>query len=366
MKRVVVAFAVLLGVLAAVRSAEARGPYGSISVGNWQGGAFTNDQNGAFSHCGATAVYQSGIIFLVMIDGAPSWSLGFAHDSWSLSVGQHFPIALTFDGGPPVNVRGIAISNKLVRVPMPDTSALINQFRKAKSMTAYAQGQLFQFNLDQTAQLLPALANCVAKVKQFGIANAGEFAVPAAPKQAAASPAGGSMRPGPQAGPADMQIEAVELASNFILKTSLRNPHVLSRGETPATLAASGAAWRSDEAAGFVRIIPPREGMKGIDVTTAVVAGDAKDCGGKFASGRMSELVDSEVVFRGFSSCEDSAGARISQYFLVSRKKGGFVLFSVLSNMKTEEARTIAKDERLADFRKAAWVVVNPTEGAKP
>jgi hypothetical protein len=366
MKRCVAVMAVLLSVLAAVRSAEARGPYGSISVGNWKGGAFTSDQTGEFSHCGATAVYQSGIIFVVMIDGAPSWSLGFAHDSWSLSGGQPFPIALTFDGGPAVNVQGIALSSKLVRVPMPDNSSLINQFRKARSMTAYAQGQLFQFNLDQTAQLLPTLINCVAKVKQYGIAKAGDFSVPAVPKQAAASPAGGSLKPGPQTGPADMQIEAVELASNFILKTSLRNPHVLSRSETPSAIAASGAAWRSDEAAGFVRIIPPREGMKGIDVTAAVVAGDAKDCGGKFASGRMSELVDSDVVFRGFSSCEDSAGARISQYFLVSRKKGGFVLFSVVSNMKTEEARTVARDERLADFRKAAWVVVNPADSAKP
>lgn len=96
-----------------------------------------------------------------------------------------------------------------------------------------------------------------------------------------------------------------------------------------------------------------------MSAAAAVVAGDAKDCGGKFASGRTSELVDSDVVFPGCSSCEDSAGARISQYFLVSRKKGGFVLFSVVSNMKTEEARTVAKDERLADFRKAAWVVVN-------
>jgi len=367
MKRCVFVVALLLSMFAGVRFAEARGPYGSISVGNWKGGAFTNDQTGAFSHCGATAIYQSGIIFLVMVDGTPSWSLGFAHDSWSLSGGQSFPIALTFDGGRAVNVRGIALSNKLVRVPMPDNSSLINQFRKAKSMTAYAQGQLFQFNLDQTAQLLPTLVNCVARIKQYGIANAGDFSLPAAPKQAVASPApGGSLKPGPQTGPADIQIEAVELASNFILRTSLRNPHVLSRSETPAAIAASGAAWRSDEAAGFVRIIPPREGMKGIDVTAAVVAGDARECGGKFASGRMSELVDSDVVFRGFSSCEDSGGARISQYFLVSRKRGGFVLFSVVSNMKTEEARTVAKDERLADFRKAAWVVVNPAEGAKP
>jgi hypothetical protein len=34
-------------------------------------------------------------------------------------------------------------------------------------------------------------------------------------------------------------------------------------------------------------------------------------------------------------------------------------LFFVLSNMKTEEAKTVAKDERLADFRKAALVVVD-------
>ena len=217
MKRFAVVVTILLALLGG-GPADARGPYGTINVGNWQGGAFTNDQTGAFSHCGATAAYSSGIIFLVMIDGVPSWSLGFAHDSWTLSAGQAFPIALTFDGGPAVNVHGVAISNKLVRVPMPDTSALIKQFRKAKSMSAYAQGQLYQFNLDQTARLLPTLVNCVAKVKQQGVANAGDFSLPLAPKQAAAAPppVGGSLAPGPQTGPADMQIEAIELASNFI------------------------------------------------------------------------------------------------------------------------------------------------------
>ena len=57
----------------------------------------------------------------VMIDGKPSWSLGFAHDSWTLASGKAFPIQLTFDGQAPVNVHGIAISDKLLRVPMPDT-----------------------------------------------------------------------------------------------------------------------------------------------------------------------------------------------------------------------------------------------------
>ena len=290
--------------------------------------------------------------------------MGFQHPKWSLATNQSFPIAVTFDGQRPVYVQGVVVGESLVRVPMPTNSALIAQFRKAKTMTAFTQGQLFQFKLDQTAALLPALANCVAVVKQQDIANAGDFSVKLAAKPAAvaaAPPAGGSLRadPPPQNASPDMQIEAIELASNFILRTTLRNPRVLSRAETPIAVASSGAAWRSDEALGFVRIIPPNGNMKGLDVATAVVTNDSRDCKGKFASGRTSDLVDSDVVFRGFSTCDDSGGARVSQYFIVSQRKGGFVLFSVVSNMKTEEAKTVTKEERLADFRKAALVVVN-------
>jgi hypothetical protein len=353
----------LLSMLFSIVAAEARGPYGSINVGNWKGGAYTNDQTGAFSHCVAGAGYDSGIYFMVLIDQSSTWSLGFQHPKWSFTNNQQFPIALTFDGQSPFYVQGVAISESLVRVPMPTDSALIGQFRKAKAMTAFTQGQLFQFKLDQTAQLLPTSANCVAVVKQQGIANAGDFSVKSAAKPAAVAatpPAGGSLKPSaPQNVSPEMQIEAIELASNFIIKTTLRNPRVLSRAETPIGVASHGAAWKSDEAVGFVRIVPPMDGIKGLDVASAVVAIDAQDCKGKFASSRTSELVDSDVVFRGFSSCEDSGGARLSQYFIVSRKKGGFVVFSVVSSMKTEEAKTVAREERLADFRKAAWVVVN-------
>ena len=358
--RVVVA--ALLSSLIALSAAEARGPYGSINVGNWKGGAYTNDQSGEFSHCAAGVGYDSGIYFMVTVDLGGGWSLGLHNPKWTLTKNQDFQIVLTFDGQRPFNVQGAALSENLIRVPMPVDSTLIAQFRKAKGMTAFTQGQLFQFKLDQTGVLLPTLANCVAVVKQQGIANAGDFSVKLAPKVAAAAPVpvGGSLKPdSPQNLSSEMQIEAIELASNFILRTTLHNPRVLSRAETPIAVASTGAAWRSDEAVGFVRIVPPKEGIKGLDVASAVVAVDAKDCKAKFASGRTSELVDSDVVFRGFSSCDDSDGARISQYFIVSRKKGGFVLFSVVSNMKTEEAKTVAKEERLADFRKAALVVVD-------
>jgi S1-C subfamily serine protease len=225
MKRCVVVLAALLSMLAAVSSVEARGPYGTISVGNWKGGAFTNDQTGEFSHCGATAMYQNGIYFVVMIDGTPSWSLGFAHEGWTLSSGKAFPLQLTFDGQGPFNVHGIAITDKLLRVPMPDNSNLIAQFRKAKSMSAYAQGQLLQFNLDQTAQLLPTLANCVARVKQFGVANAGDFSVPKPAARVAA--AGPEPAAAPEAKPGKLSDQS---GTGFVVSASghlVTNHHVI-------------------------------------------------------------------------------------------------------------------------------------------
>jgi hypothetical protein len=110
----------LLATVLSVAAAEARGPYGSINVGNWKGGAFTSDQSGAFSHCVAGATYDSGIYFMVMIDQGGGWSLGFQHPKWSFANNQTFPIALTFDGQPAVYVDGVAVGQSLVRVPMPN------------------------------------------------------------------------------------------------------------------------------------------------------------------------------------------------------------------------------------------------------
>ena len=97
-------------------------------------------------------------------------------------------------------------------------------------------------------------------------------------------------------------------------------------------------------------------------MASAIVANDAKDCKGKFASARNSELVDSDVVFRGMSSCEDSERASISQYFILPRKKGGFVLFSVVANLRAEEARKPAargKEQGFQESRAGGGTVRN-------
>ncbi|MGO4716651.1 hypothetical protein [Bradyrhizobium sp. 2TAF24] len=356
---------VLAAFMSAAMPASAGGPYGSIRVAGWSGGGYTDDNNGQFTGCIVTASYKSGISVVIMVTQNLAWRLGFGNEAWQLNPGGQFPIVLTFDGRQPFNVTGRIIGRSLVSVDMPDNSALITQFRGARTMSAFAEGNLFQFSLNGTAQVLPALVRCVKTINDGGLAAATNFSAPQPkPAVAAAAPpprVGSSLRPdaGGASSP-ELQIEALELASNFIMKASLKNAKVLSRAETPVALASNGAAWRADDALGFVRIIPAQDGIKGLDVASAIVAGDAKDCKGKFASARNSELVDSDVVFRGMSSCEDSERVAVSEYFILPRKRGGFVMFSVVAGAKLGEFKPTERETKNTDFRKAALVAVGP------
>jgi hypothetical protein len=132
----------------------------------------------SFSNCIASASYKSGIIFAVLVSHDLKWSLAFTSAAWTLTQSQKFPIVLSFDGRNAFNVVAVAMSADTVIVPMPVESSLIKSFRAAKTMSAFAQGSLFQFNLDGTAILLPALVTCVKTINANGISAAGDFTAP--------------------------------------------------------------------------------------------------------------------------------------------------------------------------------------------
>ena len=360
---------IILGLMLCNGSAIAAGPYNVFKIGNWAGGSYTNDTSKQFSHCSASTSYNSGISFFVAVTRNMAWNLGFAHSQWNLNQGHTFPIDLTFDSREKFHVFGTVVTPSFVIVGMPDNSDLIRAFRHANLMTALANNNLFGFNLKSTSQLLPALVECVhAEIGKPKVAANPSQRYPPSPAPSVATIAQPSNPPPSPDNAYDLHQEAVELATNFILSSQLQSPKILARDQTPADLISFGAAWKSGDGHGAVKIVPEQANLKGLDVAAAVVAAGAKDCGGKFASGRNSELVDSDVVFRGFSSCEDSSGVRLSQYFIVPRKKGGFVIFSVLASAGTdsvagsthESSPALLKDEKLALFRKAALTAESP------
>ena len=327
------ASALALAILAG--PAVAAGPSSPFQIGAWRAGGYTNDQTGAFSHCAAAVSYKSNITMLVVVSRAMAWSLGFAHPQWSLSKGDRIPIQLKFDGGAPYDETGVVLSSSppLVEVPMPDNSKLINSFRHAALMTAVARGQNFAFSLKDTSQLLPALVNCV---RTAVLAENNKSETPKPPSAAADANA----------------IEEMQLATNFLLSARLANAHVISRAEAPATLASLGTTWKADNAAGAVKIYPAKAGQTGLQFASDLIYGDAQACQGKFASARSSELIDSDVVLRAVTSCEDSQGERALQYFITPWHKSSFAVFAVMGAPRAgSEAASEAQESA---FTKAA------------
>jgi hypothetical protein len=89
---------------------------------------------------------------------------------------ETYPVQVAFDGQAPIQLLASADSEALVTAFLP-SDAVLEQFKKSHIMVAILGGQTYQFGLSSTGQLLPVIANCVAKVKTSGIANAGDFSV---------------------------------------------------------------------------------------------------------------------------------------------------------------------------------------------
>jgi S1-C subfamily serine protease len=175
-------------------SAFANGPYGSIKVGEWSGGAYTDDKSGAFTHCAAGGSYRSGIYVMLSHAVDNSWALGFGNEEFHLPTGETFPIDVTFDGKNRFHLFGIALSPALESAVLPNN--VLTQFRKSHTMLVEARGLTTQFALPSTDQLASTISNCVAKVKANGISNVGDFSI-AVVKPVVQSPVSSTSAPDP-------------------------------------------------------------------------------------------------------------------------------------------------------------------------
>lgn len=169
-------------------SANAAGPFGSVNVGNWIGGAFSNDQTGAFSHCAATTPYANGVILVVSQNAAGTWSLAFASPNYHFNKGENAAIDVTFDGQEQARLYATAYQSNMLTAIMPLN--VVRTFQKASLMVATAGRAVLNFDLTSTGPVIAALANCVTKVKADGLDKAGDFTKGAAKPAATADKQG--------------------------------------------------------------------------------------------------------------------------------------------------------------------------------
>jgi S1-C subfamily serine protease len=205
--------------------AGAAGPYGTIHVGAWAGGAYTDDASGNFSHCAAVTAYANGVSLVVSQTATGAWLLGFASPSFRFNKGQAATVDVTFDGQSQARLFATANSAEMVSAIMPPNVA--RDFRKSSLMVAVARGAPVQFNLTSTGPLMSALANCVTRIKAEGINSAGDFA---ASKPVTAKPANASEAPNSAPGNSKPARAGTQTGTGFVISANghiVTNHHVI-------------------------------------------------------------------------------------------------------------------------------------------
>ena len=219
------------------------GPFGTIKVGAWSGGAYTNDKTNAFSHCAASTGYANGYLLLFGQNADGGWLIGFANPKAKVAVGATIPIDVTFDGQQQFHLFATSLSTDFVVAVLP--SAAVEQLRRARLMVAVTRAGTTPFDLKSTGQLMPVIANCVVKMKSGGIAAAGDFTIPP-PKPAAKAVVAAAPAPAPTTPPKSQK--SFEMNGTGIVVSPLghvvTNYHVISKcvGDINGNLTSQAAA----------------------------------------------------------------------------------------------------------------------------
>ncbi len=123
--------------------------------------------------------------------------------------------------------------------------------------------------------------------------------------------------------------EEIRLATKFLARARLSDAHLVNADKPPA-LEQFAAVWRSENAAGAVKIVPAGPNVSAIGIASDLITVDPQICGGDFAAARFRTDFGHRAVFSAVLSCGKGNEQRVTEYFVAPRNQGGFVVFAVI------------------------------------
>lgn len=345
--------ALAISALLSLMSAAHAATLNSVQIGNWTAGAYSNDQTGEFSHCAAIASYKSGILMGFAVNRSYGWSMAFANPQWNLQVGSRYPIAFTVDQIPALNATAIAVKNIMVEVPLADSTALFNVFRRGYMLTVFGAGQTFQFNLTGTSQILPILVACVHNHLAPPPVQA---ANPFEPQVAPPSNVNAAVPPSSDDASSARETEATTLIANVLSQAAVSGFTIMNPAD--AKQLGADAAWRTPQEVGTVNVIAADSNLSAEDLNASVIDRDSKGCKGKFLSGSVSDETNTKIL-RLFTSCNSDGKTVMGLYSIFPRAGGGFYVFAVdgLDQQQSTGTQSTLRSTD-AEIRAAAYKVV--------
>jgi hypothetical protein len=318
----------------------------------WVINSFRSASTGQFTHCAASATYNSGVSLLFSVNHRFDWNMGFASSAWNLQPGTQIPITYAIDALPPRTATASVVASNHVVAPLPDDTRLFQQMRAGLRMFVTGGGQSLGFNLTRTSLVLGTLLECArdqGRTVNVRLPNAAQSApLPAAPP----SPSVGGVT-------ADMRVDATQFVANLLSSANMQGFRILTRADLqgehiPPFVRASVVAWQGTASIGTLHIITnvdPRDLDK---PASDIIASDARACVGEFATGRTADA-EMTNVRRLHTICRASNGSLETISYILIPMPGRLVYqLSTLVPLARSEAEH--EDLRLRD---AVHAVIN-------
>lgn len=315
----------------------------------WHLSSYRSATTGQFTHCAASAHYNSGVSLLYSVNHRFDWNMGFASNSWNIQTGTQVPIVYAIDALPPRTATAIAVGNNHVVVPLPDDPRLFQQMRAGLRMTVTGAGQTLTFNLTRTSLVLATLLACAndngRSIQVQVPMSPGPQPAPSSPQVATAPRSTVGVTP-------DMRVEATQFIANLLSQANMRGFRILTRtelegGQVSSFIRTSDVVWQGEGSFGTLHIYPNLEPRELDRLTADIIASDARACTGEFITGRTSdpEMVN---VRRLHTFCRSPDGALETISYLLIPMPGRLVYqLSTVAPLGRDEAEP--EDRRLRD-----------------
>ena len=275
-------------------------PASAFKSGAWDGQA-NHEDNGRFRDCTMLAEYKSGITLAFIISRDFEWGLVLANDKWNLEVGSVQDVSLRIDSRKPISTVAKVVDAKGLLIPLENSDAVVEAMRGGRLLTIVTDSGSVPFRLTGTRKAIALLAACVTAALETEKTTSGNTAFSALQAKPSAPP------PSDDSSGTRNRLfagnEAARFAANLLASAGIDDYQLIDPDQNP--MPNFDVVWTYDN--GIVGALAGYDDMDTVDLdeaTAQVMADDAKNCKGDFASGRkQSEPAATVSVRRLFTAC---------------------------------------------------------------
>jgi hypothetical protein len=142
-----------------------------FNIRGWIVGAYSDNRTGYFSHCATSVPFRSGTTLLFHLSRTYQWSMGLYNPVWRSTPGNAINLMYYIDNDPPIRVRAVVNNLGVVSIPLADSRALFEKFKRGRRLYVVDSRERFGFDLANSSKALEAVYNCVQRHSVGGSAR---------------------------------------------------------------------------------------------------------------------------------------------------------------------------------------------------